>query len=481
MSNTNEGQRRPQPSHANVVVLLVDEHNPRYASIYGHPTVRTPNLERLAARGTVYDACYAPSPLCRPCRSSFLSGRYVHETQAYNNSSVFATSPRAFPSYGTILDRQGVHTVHIGKADAYAPTRELDFTELDLAEDRRPPGDTSVSRHPLAIRNGGDGSNRAEGYGVRERPFAGDDRIVASAIEWLTTTAPKLNAAGTPWTLVVNINKPHFPHLVTQELWDLYPNGGDLPRYGVNGGPNGEGKETANHPYAQDLRAHFGTASFGEEQIRGLRRGYLGCVTAADRQLGRLLDTLDKTGQTKETVVAYSSDHGEMLGKWGMWWKCSLYEDSARIPLVVAGPGFRAGVRSRTPVTLLDLQATLFRAVGGRRPSDWHGSPLQGLALNDDRRVGFAEYHGHGTRSSGYLIRQGPWKLLYNSDGPHQLFNLKDDPEELTNQFSRQPGIAQRLTRELRTICDPEKENQRAEAYIRRQSIATAGRPGRDQ
>ena len=110
---------------------------------------------------------------------------------------------------------------------------------------------------------------------------------------------------------------------------------------------------SAQHPFALALRQHFETADISEAATRGLRRGYLGCVTEVDRQLGRILDALERTGLAENTVVAYTSDHGEMLGKFGMWWKCSLYEDSTRVPLIVAGPGFTAGARVKTPVSTL--------------------------------------------------------------------------------------------------------------------------------
>jgi len=200
-----------------------------------------------------------------------------------------------------------------------------------------------------------------------------------------------------------------------------------------------------------------------------MRRGYLGCVTAADRQLGKLLDSLERTGLLKNTVVAYTSDHGDMMGKFGMWWKCSLYEDSARVPLIVAGPGFRAGVRIQTPTSLLDLQAGIFRALRVKRPSTWSGKPLQDISRNDTHRVLFTEYHGHGTRGSAYMIRKGRWKLIWCAEAPHLLFDLQTDPNELHNLAEARSKVVAELTADLRKICDPQQENDRAETFIRRQ------------
>lgn len=436
----------------NVLILMSDEHNARVASVYGHPRVETPNMARLAREGVVYDAAYCPSPLCAPARSSFMSGLPVHQTQAYNNCTLVRSD---FPSYGAVLKAQGVHTVHIGKTDVYATWERLGFAETLLPGDREAPGDINFRRDPLTIRE--DGPERANQFGPRDDAFTKDMRVVDSAVDWLTTEAPRHDE---PWTLTVNIVAPHFPHYATPELWAKYADAADLPAHGAEA-------ESANHPYAHDLRRHFQTDAFTEDQIRGLRQGYLAGVDFVDTQLGRLLDALEATGLREGTVVAYTSDHGEMLGTFGMWWKCAMYEDAVRVPLIVAGPGFAAGQRVATPVSLLDLQATLFRATGTHRPAAWWGEPLQDVTVDDTDRVVLAEYHGHGTRSGTFLVRKGAWKLLYHAAAPHQLFDLGDDPDELVNRYDDAPEVARELEAELRRLCSPEREFARAHAFER--------------
>jgi choline-sulfatase len=431
----------------NILMLMSDEHNARVASVYGHSRVETPNMERLADEGVIYDAAYCPSPLCAPCRSSVMSGLPVHQTQVYNNCCVFQFE---YPTYGAVLASQGVHSVYAGKTDVYNHSGTLGFTEMLSPGDRKSPGDINFLRVPLSIRE--DGVTRADSFGIREGAFDSDTAIVDSSLAWLSNTAPMLD---TPWTLTVNITAPHFPHWVTAELWEKYRDAGDLPSYGND-------VESANHPYAQDLRSHFQTDGFSEEQIRGLRRGYLGRVEYVDTQLGRLLDALETTGLRDDTIVIYTSDHGEMLGKFGMWWKSSMYDDSLRVPLIVSGPGFNPGTSVSTPVSLLDVQATMFRATGTTRPEGWWGTPLQDIGPDDTERVVFAEYHGHGTRSGSFMIRKGHWKLLYHAAAPHQLFNITVDLEELVNQYDHQQAIAKTLESELRRLCDPEAEIQRA-------------------
>ena len=440
---------------ANTLLLMSDEHNPFYTSLHGHPTVQTPNMESLAQSGTWYENTYCPSPLCLPCRSSFMSGKWVHEVQAYNNSNV--NLPPDLPSWGSVLAQQNIHTAFVGKVDVYNQPQNLGFCDMMVPGSRKLPGDTHQRRNPMAIRRGG--ADRANGYGTRDIAGSNDLKVVEQAIDWLNNTAPNLD---TPWVLAVNISNPHFPHFVTQDLWDMYPDGGDLPALGLE-------CESAQHPYAQNLRDHFEVEQFGEEQIRGLRRGYLGCVTFVDRQIGRLLETLEQNNLRDDTNFIYTSDHGEMLGKFGMWWKCSLYEHSVRVPCIASGPDFQSDQTVTTPISLLDVQATLFRSAQAERPGDWQGTPLQDIPSNDPQRPVFAEYHGHGNTASTYMIRKGQWKYIYYADGPDQLFDLDNDPEELNNIIDANPTIASDLSTDLHSICDPQVENDRAEAFINAQ------------
>ncbi len=442
---------------SNFIYVMSDEHNPFVSSIYGHPSVHTPNMARLAERGTVFENTYCPSPLCLPCRSAFFAGRRVHEIQTYNNCNTGLR--KGFPSFGRLLTDQGVHTTFIGKSDGYDRVANFGFSEIIEAQDRDSP-DCHIRREPLEIRP--DAASRARHYGPHEAPFETDLKRTDAAIRWLRETAPQIDS---PWVLCVNLNKPHFPHYVTPDLWSMYDGCDDLPRYGAE-------QESAQHQHATDLRRYFATDQFTEEDIRGLRRGYLGCVTFIDTQLGRLIDALDESGLSDSTNIAYTSDHGDMLGMFGMWWKCSLYEHSVRVPLIVAGPDFSAGVWCETPVSSLDLQASIFYATGAKRPDDLTGEPLQEIPHIDSQRIVFSEYHGHGARASAYMVRRGEWKFIYYVGAPNQLFNLASDPNELDNRIESETEIARELESELRCVCDPENENERASAFIEMQRTA---------
>ena len=246
----------------------------------------------------------------------------------------------------------------------------------------------------------------------------------------------------------------------------MYEGHADLPdsKYGPD-------TEPGQHPYSLDLKRHFQTGQFTEEHIRKLRRGYYGCVSFVDHQLGRIINALEDYGLMDDTILAYTTDHGEMLGRYGMWWKCSLLEPSARIPLIIAGPGFKKGQHNSTAVEQHDLLATMFSALGKKFPTNWHGVPLQDIKSNDPEKLAFCEYHGHGTRASAFMVRKGAWKYIHNSapDAPHQLFDLASTEGELANQYDNKIEIAEEMELNLRGICDPDKENLRATQRIAQQ------------
>lgn len=439
----------------NVIILMSDEHNPFFSSIYGHPFIKTPNMDIMARKGTLFKNAYCPSPLCMPSRSAFITGRRVHELQTYSNCNVNIDDSAA--SYGSDLSKQGVYTAYIGKTDVHAPSSKLGFDEMILPGDREIPGDTNFIRRPLKIRE--DADKRAGNYGPKGNPYVKDTSCIDAAVEWINTKGKELKK---PWVLTINVLNPHFPTFTTQELWDMYPQGGDLPKYG-------EEWESSKHPYAVDLKAHFKTKYFSEKDKRGIRRGYLACITFVDIQIGRILQALTDNEINDNTDFIYTSDHGDMMGKFGLWWKCSLYEDSVRIPCIATGPSFGKGKVVDTPVDLLDVYATIFKSTGAKYPDGINGRALQDIPMNDSKRVVFSEYHGHGTRSGAFMVRKGDWKLIFYAEAPNQLFNLAVDPDELKNVYSENIEKAKELEIELRKICNPERENEKAHLFQEKQ------------
>jgi len=436
----------------NVVLFMSDEHNPRFSSTYGHRFVRTPNLDRLAEQGTLYRNAYCPSPLCVPSRSAFMAGRHVHEIQRYNNCKVIESRE---PSYGGVLAAQGVHTAYLGSAsNLYRDPFHLGFSEMLLVEA------TLRSLNPAAARRGvHPGPRRTDtAHGPEPGRFDVDIAYVDRAVEWLHRTAPGLDQ---PWSITVNVHPPHPPYTASPEYWQAHADHADLPEHDA-------GVPAARHPEIAGLRETKGL-ELPEEVTRAVRRGYYGMVSYVDAELGRVMDAVAAAGLADDTVIIYTTDHGEMLGKFGLWGKQSLVEDSVRVPVVAAGPGFTRGATVTTPVTLHDVQAALFHTVGARRPGHWQGQALQTLPDHDDRRIAFAEYHGPGVVGSGYLVRRGDWKLVHHTAAPDQLFNLAEDPEELVNLATHRPEVHADLMAALQKVCDPAVEDRAAKEFSVRQ------------
>lgn len=419
-------------SHAdrpNVLLIMSDEHAPQFSSVYGHPAVRTPNLERLAARGTTFDNAYCNAPLCVPSRMSFLSGRYVHEIGVWDNA--------------VALDENVVTWAHLCRGAGY---------DAVLAGKQHFVGSDQLHgfREQLAVDLHGGRPNRifdwAVGVPPAETPWraleqAGpgttpvieaDERAAEAGIRYIREHAD----AAQPWLLNVSFVAPHFPFIAPQRFWDQYPiDTIDLPTI-----PDGHLNDI--HPVTRRLREYFGVTRVPDQVTRRARRAYYGLISFVDQLVGRVLSALEETGQSERTLVIYTSDHGEMAGEHGLWRKCSFYEHSSRVPLVVSLPGsVPSGRRVPEVVSLVDLAATLVDVTGAAVPSWWPGRSLRDIWRGDAQAwdFAFAEFEAWGVDRPMAMIRQGRYKLNLSLDHPPELFDVLDDPGEF-HDLSRDPG-----------------------------------------
>lgn len=441
----------------NVLLIQTDEHRPDAMSWAGHPFVETPNLDRLAERGTAFTNAYCNSPLCAPSRASFATGQYVHEIDAWDNARPYHGQA---PNWGEHLADHGVDTTVIGRKhfDPYADTGFPDQRKPELSDppievarlDRDPPTEYAHA------------SNRFY------EPKIDDDRMETSvertdeATSWLETEAP----TDRPWTLHLSYQPPHFPLTAPEEFWEMYPpEEMDLPF---------DYPAAADHPIVADLHEHFQGTDLDAETLRRLRTGYYALVTAIDEQIGRVLDTLAESEHAEETVIVYTSDHGELLGDHGLWWKCCMYEPAVGAPLLMVGPDIPSGEHIDAPVSLVDIVPTIADFTGVPHAKEWSGESLLPLLEGDDReeRVAFSEYHAHGARNGMFMLRKGDYKYVYYPDNPPQLFDLENDPHELTNLagVKKYEDVQADLHEELLKIVSPDpdridkraQENQRA-------------------
>ena len=289
-----------------------------------------------------------------------------------------------------------------------------------------------------------------------------DNDITKKTIEWLEKQATK--NSDQPWTLFVSLVCPHPPWIVPERFFNLYPAEEILLPHAYSE------TERSMHPGLEDFRRFFGVQGYFEDDVlKKVTSAYYGMISYLDDNIGKLLDTLEKTGLSGNTRVIYSSDHGESMGQKGMFSKCNMYEESAGIPMIISGPDLPQGQEVDTPTQLMDIFPTILEATGVTakdEDQELKGHSLISLAQGETpERSILSEQHSAGAKSAVYMIRKGKWKYVHYVEGySSQLFNLEEDPNELIDLGSH-PDCSNQLVmmeQELRTHLDPEKVDQKA-------------------
>ena len=435
---------------------MSDEHQARALGCAGHALVQTPNLDTLAARGTRCTQAYTPSPICVPARASFATGRYPHQTRLWDNAMPYDGS---IPSWGHALQSQGVKVESIGKLHyrsehdpagfdvEHLPMMVADNVGMVWASIRKKDQRIVGPKRMLGDYIG-PGSSAYTDY---------DQAVVECSRAWLAEHAHDPQ----PWCLYIGLVAPHFPLVVPQPYFDLYPEH-SLPAvklYPAHG--------HARHPWIEKQNAFMDSEALftdAAERSRAMS-AYYGLCTWLDHNVGQILAALDDHGLSDRTTVVYTSDHGDNLGARGLWGKSNMYEESVAVPMIIAGPDIPTGVCS-TPVSLLDLSLTIARHFGADLSAAAGTRDLRSIIASapEPDRIIFSEYHAAGAVSGAFMLRKGRWKLIHYVGFADELFDLDNDPEELHN-LAPQPhlaGVRQDLHAELNRICDPERTNAQA-------------------
>ncbi len=427
----------PQP---NILVVMVDQLAPRFLPIHGHLLVKAPNLERLAARGTVFERAYCNSPLCSPSRTAFMTGALPSRTGGYDNAAEFRAD---IPTFAHYLRRLGYRTILSGKMHFCGPDQLHGFEER-LTTDIYPadygwtPDWERPDERPSWYHNMS--SVTEAGLCIRTNQMDFDEEVAFAAERAIYDHVRGPDRR--PFLMVASLTHPHDPFAITRPYWDLYPHQAiDPPRIGPD--------EVAADPHTARIRhvCAMEAEPVTAEQVLNARHAYYGAISFCDAQLGRLLDALDATG-LDDTVVLFLGDHGEMLGERGLWYKMSFFEGACRVPLVVSAPGRFAPGRVAASVSLVDVLPTLVEIAGGA--VDHLASPIDGRSLvphltgqgGHDEVVG--EYLAEGAVSPLVMLRRGRWKFVHAPADPDQLYDLDADPEELTN-LAGDPGSVDRV------------------------------------
>ncbi len=456
----------------NFLLITSDQHNPFAVGFAGDPVVATPNLDRLAEQGTVFDAAYTNSPICMPARAALATGRIASTIDSFDNGSPYAGAPT--PSWGHRLVGQGRRAVTFGKLH-FDPTADIGFdARLPLQAKRGYSGALlgwargEAPPNAIMVRHALDATDGEFEYTLYDR------HTTASACRWLTAEAP---GAG-PWAAHVSYAYPHYPFRAPAELMPSTDAEIPLPA----------AWQEQDWSDNAELVAHrrlmgIDERPLSEDELRNLLRVYYGMVAFLDLQIGQVLAALDASGQSDNTVVLYTSDHGDMLGGHGLLMKSVMYDGAARVPTVMRGPDVDAGRRCSTAASLVDVFPTAVVATGSQSTEEDDDLPGRSLieiggSADDDRRVSFSEYHGPTSSAASYLVRRGRWKYVHHAleGADPQLFDIEADPNELLDRID-DPSVSDvrdELDAELRAIVDPDGLDARVR-QIQQEMLADAG------
>src|SRR6185369_13198449 len=444
----------------NLIIIMSDEHNPKVMGCNGHPLVKTPNIDALAAAGTSFTSAYTTCPVCVPARAAFATGKYVNQIGYWDNADAYEG---AIPSWHHRLRDRGHRVVSIGKLHFRGlPDDDNGFSEeiipMNIIEGK---GDLmGLVRTDLPERNLSWKIAKLAGPGETSYTFY-DREIATKAQIWLREEAPKYRDK--PWVLFVSFVCPHFPLVAPAEFYYQYPvDEMPLPKqYAQN--------ERPLHPYLRDYSDSFCyDRYFDDDKLKKAIAAYYGLCTFLDDNIGKVLRTLDATGLTDNTRVLYTTDHGDNLGARGLWGKSTMYEEVAGVPLIIKGPDIPQGVKITAPASHVDTYPFILESTGASVPEayDTHpGKSLFKLATGPapDRSV-LSEYHGMGSTTGAFMIRHGKYKYVHYVAYPPQLFDLEADPEELSD-LAEKPEFSQVLAacrERLYEICDPGEVDARA-------------------
>ena len=464
----------------NLLIIMADQLAPQVLPAYGHPRVRTPHLDRLAEAGVVFENAYCNFPLCAPARFAVLSGRLPSRIGAFDNAAEF---PASVPTLHHYLRRAGYRTCLAGKMHFIGPDQlhgyeERVTTDIYPADFLWTPdwrlGDESWLEWYHSMRAVLDAGMHRRSVNV-----AYDDEVEFEAVRWLHEHVD--SADDRPFALTASFISPHDPYLAPPRWWELYrdieidpPQVPDLPLDQRDPHSRRHWFLTGRHREA-----------IGESDVLRMRRAYYAMTSYVDAKVGRLLETLEEIGAAADTLVVFTSDHGDSLGERGLFFKMSFFEWSVRVPLIVHAPFAFGPGRVRANVSHVDLLPTLLEVAGdGALPE--LSAPIDGGSLvpllsgrgaSDRPNRVCAEYTAEGVSGPLLMVRRGAHKLISSPGDPPLLFDLGSDPDELENLAGRAESAGVRA--ELEAIAAdtwdvPALDREVRESQAARRLVGTA-------
>ncbi|WP_370231659.1 sulfatase-like hydrolase/transferase [Cognatishimia sp.] len=443
----------------NLLILISDEHRKDAMGCAGHPIVKTPNLDALAARGARFTNAYTPSPMCVPTRAAIATGDHVHKIRHWDSATPYDGKTRSWMRH---LRDAGVPVVSIGKLHFRSGEDDNGFTEEQLPMHVVGGVGWTVGLLRDSLPDYDAAAELAADVGVGNSSYTDYDRDITAAAEtWLHAQAK----SDRPWAAFVSLVSPHYPLTCPEDYFAMYdPAKMDLPVGYTD-------RFRPNHSELDNVAGFFKYDQyFNEAKMREAKAAYYGLTSFMDDCVGRILAALAESGQLENTVILYVSDHGDMMGDQGFWTKQVMYEQSAGVPMILAGPGVPSGRQVHTGASLVDLAATALDVMGVAHDATSRALPGRSLrdlanAEDDLDRTVFSEYHDGGSTAGTFMVRWQNWKYVHYVGHDPQLFDLKADPHELHNLATTRPNHPETraaLTegeRRLRAICDPDAVN----------------------
>ncbi|NWN87454.1 MAG: choline-sulfatase [Micrococcaceae bacterium] len=449
----------------NIVVVQADQMAAQAMGAYGDDAAKTPHMDALAEEAAVFDRAYCNTPLCAPSRASMMTGQMPSEIGCYDNGDDF---PASMPTFAHHLRAVGYHTALIGRMHFIGPDQEHGFEErlttdvypadLDMVPEWGRPLDQRLQWY-----HGTDSVFTAgPSQATVQQDF--DDEVAFRSLRHLNDRVRANQAAGedVPFLMVTSFIHPHDPYEPPQEHWERFSED-DIPAPKYPAAPSPE-----DDPHSHRLRmmSGFDQQEPTADEVQRARRSYYAAVSYIDDQVGRIRQRLEELDLLDNTVIVVTSDHGDMLGEKGLWYKMSPYEQSSRVPLIVYGPDHLVPRgRFANPVSLVDLMPTLLE-LSDAPAADVAGMSLlesarreqDGKAGPEDRDV-IIEYLAEGTHAPQLTLVRGQYKYIVCPGDPDQLFDLAADPHELQNVAASAGyvNIVQQLRKELDSRYDPEK------------------------
>jgi len=447
--------RRP-----NLLFLFSDQHTQRIAGCYGGLPDLTPNLDRLAAQGVTFDNTYCPSPLCVPSRMSMLSGRYPYEQECWTNDDYLRSD---VPTWLHAVGAAGYRPVLAGRLHSMGPDQLHGYAERMVGD--HSPNWGGVPRHDLGVLEKANDPWREslERSGVGQSAYQVKDVETAAAACAHLRSVAKAQRAGArePFCLTVGFLLPHPPYVAWREDYAKFAGRVPPPSFGTPPQPP--------HAWEAWWRENRAIADVDDGTALRARTAYYALVHRLDALIGQILECLAQEGLDDDTLLVYSTDHGDQLGERGLWWKHTLYEDSVKVPLILRWRGeLPAGERRPHVSNLIDVAATMADALGAPPLPHGHGRSLLGVARDARSAWQDETFVEHctdsvpawtgGREAQQRMIRSGRFKLVYYHGAAPQLYDLETDPHE-RNDLAGDPAHAatrERLRAQVLDGWDPD-------------------------